>query len=122
MKRIAVRVTNAPIVTIISRLSVILADAVVIIVIWRATFRIFRETSRLGFTSTVSTVLLRDGRCNPVVSLRIWTDAPDLTAGSACFVCVLKMQRFGAELTLDCSLLLLLNVTQLVVNILVSTS
>ena len=44
-----------------TRISLIIADAIVVAVTWRKTFRHSREAAELGMRTSVSATLLRDG-------------------------------------------------------------
>lgn len=48
-------------VTLLTRLSLIVADIIVLIVTWIKTFSLFKEASRLGIHMGISETLLRDG-------------------------------------------------------------
>lgn len=50
-----------PKVTLSSRLSIIIADVLVIAVTWHRTFRHVREATRLGIRTSISSVMLKDG-------------------------------------------------------------
>lgn len=65
------------IVTVVSRVCAILADATVVCVTWKKTFSQWREGRTLGMPLRITNCLLRDGTCaeSPVLSL------PALTAG-----------------------------------------
>ena len=66
--------------SIIGRLSLILADIIVIVVTWRKTFGVSRDNFRFGFNFTVGTVLLRDGTSDEY-TLRTMNDFADRLFG-----------------------------------------
>ena len=82
-------------VAISTRISLIVADIMVIVVTWIRSFRLMRETSRAG-TSSVSSALLRDGQHN-FRSREIIDSCVD--AGSMYFVYVVTTKRFFLMLT-----------------------
>ena len=49
-------------VSIVSRVSSVLADAVVVGVTWRKTFRQYKEALHLGIDASISGILFRDGK------------------------------------------------------------
>ena len=74
------------VVAIVARLSLILADLIVVVVTWSKTFPIMRAGSHFGFTSQVGMTLMRDGECHIGCMFATRTANPYRLSGSAYFV------------------------------------
>lgn len=102
------------VVTIATRLCVIAADVLLLVVTWRKTYATKRDADRYGIETPFATMLLRDGKPRGVLSL---TDLIPMNPGTVYFVYVLS--AIVPDELRDvhfCSLLLCLNILNMVGN------